>query len=76
MGVEAVKEPSGARLAAPVPLAALPTILCSALWSVECRAIAIPNDDATSSHALDDAEVEVFEDLMSHAKSFQPPERE
>jgi hypothetical protein len=38
------------------------------------RAVAIPGSDATSQLALDGAAVEAFEDLRTHAKSFQSPE--
>ena len=48
------------------------------LWrlTVRCRAAAIPGGDTTSHDALDGAAVELFEDLGTHAKSFQSPERE
>ena len=43
---------------------------------VRCRAVAIPSSDATGQDALNGAVVELFEDLGSHAKSFQSPEGE
>ena len=60
---------------APVMYWAVRTTLCSALWS-EARAVALPGSDATSQNALDVAAVEPFEDLRTHAKSFQSPEGE
>ena len=36
----------------------------------------LPGGDATSQDALDGAAVELFEDLGTHAKSFQSPEGE
>ena len=43
------------------------------LWTltVECRAVVIPGGDATGQDALDDAAVDIFEDLWTHAKSSQ-----
>ena len=38
-------------------------------------AVAIPGGDATGQDALDGAAVKLFEDLGTHAKSFQSPER-
>ena len=38
--------------------------------------VTIPGDDATGQGALDGAAVEPFEDLGTHAKSFQSPEGE
>uniref|UniRef100_A0AAZ3Q0N0 F-box and WD repeat domain containing 5 n=1 Tax=Oncorhynchus tshawytscha TaxID=74940 RepID=A0AAZ3Q0N0_ONCTS len=57
---------------------------CSVLWlnkAFQClvvrgRAVSIPGSDATSQDALDGAAVEPFEDLRTHAKSFQSPEGE
>ena len=48
------------------------------LWRlmVGCRAVAIPGGDVTGQDALDGAAVELFEDLGTHVKSFQPPEWE
>ena len=43
---------------------------------VRCRAVAIPGGDAAGQDALDGAAVEPFEDLGTHAKSFQSPEGE
>ena len=43
---------------------------------IEGSAFAIPSGDAASQYALDGAAVELFEDLRTHAKSFQPPEGE
>jgi hypothetical protein len=43
---------------------------------VRCLAVAIPGGDATGQDALDGAAVELFEDLGTHAKSFQYPEME
>ena len=43
---------------------------------LECRAVAVPEGDATSQDALDGAAVEPFEDLRTHAKSFQSLEGE
>ena len=40
------------------------------------RAVAIPGSDATSQDALGGAAVEHFEDLRTHAKSFQSLEGE
>jgi hypothetical protein len=40
------------------------------------RAVAIPGSDATSQDALNGTAVEPFEDLRTHAKSFQSPEGE
>ena len=40
------------------------------------RAIAVPGGDATGQDALVGAAVEHFEDLGTHAKSFQSPEGE
>ena len=48
------------------------TTLCSALRS---EAEHLPYD-ATSQDALDGAAVEPFEDLRTHAKSFQSPDGE
>ena len=42
---------------------------------VGCLAVATPGAEATGQDALDAAE-ECFEDLETHAKSFQSPERE
>ena len=53
---------------APMMYWAVRTTLCSAL-----RSVAIPGSDATSQDALDAAAVEPFEDLRTHAKSFQSP---
>ena len=44
--------------------------------TVRCRAVAIPGGDATGQDAIDGAAVELFEDLGTHAKSFQSPEGE
>ena len=44
--------------------------------AVGCRAVAIPGGDANGQDALDGAAVELFEDLGTHAKSFQSPEGE
>ena len=41
-----------------------------------CRAVAIPGDEATGQDAVNGAAVSPFEDLGTHAKSFQSPERE
>ena len=60
---------------APVMYWAVCTTLCSALRSGS-RAVAIPGSDATSKDALDGEAVELFEDLRTHAKSFQSPEGE
>jgi hypothetical protein len=38
------------------------------------QAVPIPSGDATNQDALDGAAVELFEDLRTHAKSFQSPE--
>ena len=46
---------------------AVRTTLCSA-FAVRGGAVAIPDSDA-----LDGAAVELFEDLRTHAKSFQSP---
>ena len=43
---------------------------------VRCQAVAIPSGDATGQDALDGAAVEPFEDMGTHAKSFQSPEGE
>jgi hypothetical protein len=40
------------------------------------RAVAIPGSDSTSQDAFDGAAVEPFEDLGTHAKSFQSPDGE
>ena len=50
---------------------AVRTTLCSAL-----RSDAIPGGDASGQDDLDGAAVELFEDLGTHTKSFQSPERE
>ena len=42
--------------------------------TVRCRAVAIPGGDETGQDGLDDAAVEPFENLGTHAKSFQSPE--
>ena len=44
--------------------------------TVRCRAVAIAGGDATGQDPLDSAAVEPFEDLGTHAKSFQSPEGE
>lgn len=44
--------------------------------AVRGQAVSIPGSDATSQDALDGAVVEPFEDLRTHAKSFQSPEVE
>jgi hypothetical protein len=44
--------------------------------TVRCRAVAIPGGDATGQDALDCAAVELFENLGTHAESFQSPEGE
>ena len=41
---------------------------------VRCRAVAIPGGDATGQDALDGAAIELYEDLGTHATSFQSPE--
>ena len=43
---------------------------------VRCRAVAIAGGDATDQDALYGAAVELFEDLGTHAISFQFPEGE
>ena len=43
---------------------------------VRCRAVAIPASDATGQDALEGAAVEPFEDLGTHAKTFQSTEGE
>ena len=60
---------------APVMYWAVLTILCKRL-AVGGREVAIPGGDATSQDALDGAAVELFEDLRTHATSFQSPEGE
>ena len=49
-------------------------------WAVRTtlggRAVAIPGSDATCQDALDGAAVKRFEDLKTHAKSFQSPKGE
>ena len=50
-----------------------PVMYCIA---VRGRAIAVPGSDATGQDALDVSAVEPFEDLRTHAKSFQSPEGE
>ena len=42
--------------------------------TVRYQAVAIPGGDATGQDALDGAAVVPFEDLRTHAKSFQSPE--
>ena len=54
---------------APVMYWAVRTTPCSALRS----AVATPGSDATDQDAIDGAAVERFEDLGTHAKSFQSP---
>ena len=54
---------------------AIRTTLCSA-FTVRSRADAIPGGDATGQDALGGAGVLPFEDLGTHAKSFQSPEGE
>ena len=56
-----------ARSLAPVMYWAIRTTLCSALRS---------GGDATGLDAPDGAAVDIFEDLGTHAKSFQSPEGE
>ena len=56
---------------APVKYWTVCSILCSAL-----HLEAILGSDATSPDALDGAAVEPFEDLRTHAESFQSPEGE
>ena len=43
---------------------------------VGCRAIDIPDGDATGQDALDDSAVKPFEDRGTHDKYFQSPEGE
>ena len=43
---------------------------------IRCRAVTKPGGDATGQDALDGAAVELFEDLGTHAKSFQSHEGE
>ena len=43
---------------------------------VRCRAVAIPGGDATSQDQLSMVQLYNFEDLGTHAKSFQSPEGE
>ena len=40
------------------------------------RAVAIPGSDANGQDVLDGTAVDLFEDLGTHAKSFQSPEAE
>ena len=51
------------------------TTLCSALRS-NAEQFPIPGVDATGQDALDGAAVDLFEDLGTHAKSFQSPAME
>ena len=51
---------------APVLYWGVRTTLCSAL--VRCRAVSIPDCNATGQDALDGAVVERFEDLGTHAR--------
>ena len=60
---------------APVMYWAVRTTRWSALWS-EAEQLPYKLFDATSQDALNGATVELFEDLGTHAKSFQSPERE
>ena len=55
---------------APVMYWAIRTTLCRG------QAVAIPGSDATCQDALDGAAGERFEELRTHAKSFQSPEGE
>ena len=65
-----------ARRLAPVMYWTVHTNLCSALLS-DAGAVAIPGGDATSAlNALNGSAVEPFEDLGTHAKSFQSQEWE
>jgi hypothetical protein len=51
--------------------------VCSLLRSeAEQLHHSVPSSDATSQDALDGAAEEPFEDLRTHAKSFQSPEGE
>jgi hypothetical protein len=59
---------------APVMYWAVRTTHCSALWSEAEELPYQATSDATSQDALDCAAVEPFEDLRTHAKSFQSPE--
>ena len=55
----------------------LAPVMHSALrLTVGCQAVAIPGGDANGQEALYGAAVELFEDLGTHAKSFQSPEGE
>ena len=58
---------------APVMYWAVRTTLCSALWS---DAEQLPYQAVMQPVALDGAAVELFEDLGTHAKSFQSPDPE
>jgi hypothetical protein len=42
--------------------------------TVRCRSVAVLGCDVTGQDGLDGAAVELFEDLRTHAKSFQSPE--
>ena len=57
----------------PVMYWAVRTTLCNALWS---EAKELLYSDKTIQHALDGAAAKPFEDLRTHAKSFQAPEGE
>ena len=65
---------------APVMYWDVRTTLYSALQSddeqLPYQAVMLPGSDATRQDALDGAAVEPFEDLRTHAKSFQSPEGE
>ena len=54
---------------------AVHTTLSSAL-PVGYQAVALPSGDSASQDALNGAAVELFEDLMAHAKALQHPEGE
>ena len=58
---------------APVMYCAVRSTLCKRL-AVRGRAVAIPCGNATSQDALNSAAAELFENLRTHAKSFQSPE--
>ena len=73
MGVEAVKEPFGPRLG---PSDVLGCMHYPLQCLVGCRAVTIPGGDATGQDALDGAAVELFDNLWTHANSFQSPDGE
>ena len=55
--------------------------LAQVMYALQClavggQAVAIPGSDATSQDALGGAAVEPFEEMRTHAKSFQSPEGE